>query len=155
MVAARAGKAIRREKMSEKTAERRWREGDMVRIVRQPPNQWAQVVGEVGFVDEVLFEPYVQVQCLRIGGARSGCGGVPDDCLEAVTDPLWIAAKEAYQKEIERNIEESRKFAERVDARIEAIAARHGVTPETAEAIHREIRDFIADIVENGPRGPR
>jgi len=73
------------------------KKGDLVRIAKQPPDLLPQVVGEVGFIEEVL-EGYASFQGLKTTGDRSGCGSVPLDCLVPETSSGWIEARRLFDE---------------------------------------------------------
>jgi len=67
----------------------------LVRITKQPDILRAQVVGETGYIQDILFSgsrAYAQVCLLKINGECSGVGSVPLDCLAPCEDPVWLSA---------------------------------------------------------------
>jgi len=119
--------------------------GDIVRVVKQPPNQIAHIVGEVGFVNQIDStgkfgrEEWIDFMALKLNGELSGCGAVPGDCVELETSPEWAEAKVKYDRLREQSLEESRAYNERFKAGVAEIAERHGLTPEVVRQIHEEV----------------
>lgn len=118
---------------------------DIVRVVKQPPNQIAKLVGEVGFVNEIdstgkfAREEWIDFVALKLNGDMSGCGAMPSDCLALEPAPEWAEAKRKYDAMRERMFAESQAFNERFKASIAEIAERHELTPELVRQIHEEV----------------
>jgi len=127
--------------------------GDLVKVVKQPPNQHVHLVGEVGFIDEIADckegdIPYAQIQTLRLerpsfaGGHSSlgGCGAVPLDCLKPETQQCWIDAKRKHDEHIAEVRAEGEAFSRHVNEGIAKIAEKHGLSVEEVETISSEVR---------------
>lgn len=114
---------------------------DVCKIVRQPDNQIIQLLGGVGFIEETSGE-VASFYKLRLDGTLDGCGAVPLDCLELVTDPSWIEAKRVYDNNLEMQCVAARARTDRYRKHLAAVAEKHSITPEAAEAIYNAVGEF-------------
>ncbi len=115
--------------------------GDIVRIVKQPASQIAHIVGEVGWISEIL-EGWANFEGLTMEGTRSGCGSMPLDCLALEPEPLWHAAKAKFDKYMEQLVAEGHERYRRRMEHVGEIARRHGMTVAAVLAVERDLQAF-------------
>jgi hypothetical protein len=83
------------------------KDGDLVRVTRQPANSLVDLKGEVGYVETLeTHQGYIHFHLLDVDGNRKGMGTVPTDCIEVCDDPEWIVALLKNQ-EIQKNHEDT------------------------------------------------
>ncbi|MCK9567426.1 hypothetical protein M0R72_00585 [Candidatus Pacearchaeota archaeon] len=118
--------------------------GDLVKVVKQPPNQHVHLVGEVGFIDEIVEGdvPYAQIQTLHLDSFLGGCGAVPIDCLEPERGQCWIDAKRKHDEHIADVRAKGEAFSKHVNDGIAKIAEKYGLSVEMVEAISSEVRSL-------------
>lgn len=139
------------------------KEGDLVRILRQPPGQPPGLLGMVCIVLEVrartsgasvgpgqrvaAVERMALVRGINSDGSVAGEGAVPTSCLLLENGEEWQAAFEKHKALL---IElEARHRAKSVlwDAKLGEVAVKHGLGKEVLEAIWKElVRE--ADLIE-------
>ena len=112
--------------------------GDIVRVVKQPPDMRPHIVDEVGYVEEIDGE-WARIQALRPDGSAGGCGCVPVSCLAPETSSLWTAARAKHDACVKRLHEEGTVFSERVRAKEAELAVKHGISVEAVRNIQQEI----------------
>ena len=95
-----------------------FKEGDVVRIARQPDHSYVYLQGKVGVVDEVSETKVLFVE-LKIDESCGGSGAVPKSCLEPVTDPKWILAKDDRDRKIAERIAAADVRTEKINAATE------------------------------------
>ena len=115
--------------------------GDIVRISRQPHDLLVQVVGEVGYIEEIKGEHSVFVGLRRQGGL-SGSGTVPLSCLDPEPDPLWPPLKAQHEAHVETLVAESRAFNQRLHEKEVELGTRYGIAPEAVQDIYKTISDM-------------
>ncbi len=120
--------------------------GDIVRVARQPLDLIVQVHGEVGYVDEVYTDDarkdWVGIVTMRLDGSPGGCGSVPRSCLEHEPGEAWRAVKAKIDADRAKLLAEGLERGRRWRGLIEDVAKKHGVSPETAETIFKELDAF-------------
>lgn len=119
--------------------------GDIVRVVKQPTDMHARILGEVGFI-ESLHEngTHAGFCALKITGEVGSCGTVMLDCIAPESAPRWVEAKRWHDDNLARRLEEFRARTERINARIQEIAKKHLVSFDEATEIHEEIEHVIS-----------
>jgi len=118
--------------------------GSIVRITRQPPLA-AHVVGQVGFVEEILPGEMVRITTIHPDGTGQGAGTIPASCLQATTDAAWQAAKEKHDARIAKIKSDSDEFGKRLYAKKSELSRVHGVPMEAVTHIHEEISKMWDD----------
>ena len=114
-------------------------EGDIVRIERQPKNQFAMVEGLVGFIEE-MRDGMAQVLTLTTTGKPQGGGTIPLDCLVALKgDPVWEKAKATYDAQIRGLYQPSLVYSRGFKAMLADVGAKHGLTADQVRTIYDEI----------------
>lgn len=131
---------------------------DLVRVKKQPSNQFVQLAGEIAVILEVFSsEPdYVQIGTLSLDGAVEiqGQGTVPIDCLEPAdesnTTAPWRAAHAVWKQhmlEIDLANAQEEQRAQKRDRikkqRLAKIAKKHGIKPEQLTEILRDVEDVV------------
>jgi hypothetical protein len=120
---------------------------DIVRVTRQPKDMLSHILGEVGYITEIqdLGERgvWANIQTMRPDGRRGGGGGVPLDCLALEPGADWKRARELIEAEYARDLEECLARGRRWETLVAQVATKHGISPETAEAIHQELGAFF------------
>ena len=116
-------------------------EGDIVRIVKQPPGALPYVQGEVGFIDEIR-DSYAMVETIRADGSRGGGGGVPFDCLAHEPGEVWKQAKNKVDAEKACFLAGAEARTARWQALLEKVAQKHSVTVEAVKEIYKELQAF-------------
>jgi shikimate kinase len=111
------------------------KEGDLVRIVKQPPYVVVQVIGEVGILSEIK-ENYSIFDAIRRNGSVGGGGAVPLDCLVLEQSAEWLRAKDIYLANQAKILKEAEDRTARYKALLKETAEKYGVTQEAAIAIH-------------------
>ena len=111
---------------------------DLVRVARQPADLKIRILGEVGYISEIR-DGWVLITLLHEDGSLKGCGGVPLDCLDPVTDPAWLAVMAKYDAKLAAQIKASNDFLAKIDAKALELATLHGITPEAVLQIHADI----------------
>jgi hypothetical protein len=112
--------------------------GDIVRVVLQPSDMLAHIVGEVGYIDN-MSTTHAMFNGLRLNGSRSGCGSVNLNCLELETSPNWRLAKEILDANLAQRLVESKERTERYHARMAELSAKYGISVENIEALYSDI----------------
>lgn len=115
--------------------------GDVCRIVQQPTNQIVRLVGDVGFIEEILGE-YVNIQTLKLDGSIAGAGSVPLSCLQKETDPRWLKAKELRDQYMDKLMTEGLERGKRWQNKLSEVAEKNSLTKEQVEAIYSELNSF-------------
>ncbi len=137
---------------------RGFREGMLVRVIKQPRDVLADILYEVGFIESLhpnkhLFigteyeklsdkRGYALVTTLRKDGDAGGCGSIQLDHLAIETDSEWLKAKQLREA---RLYELEKSLIKRTDSwneRIQQLAERHKITVEEVTAIYNELRNF-------------
>jgi len=114
--------------------------GHVVRVVRQPENLSHRIEGAVGIVEGI--SALLCVSLITEDGRRQGSYFVPEDCLALEQSQVWLTAKCMLE---ERDAEYERGAVERSDrwrSRVAEVAAKYGVSSDTALSIHRELEAF-------------
>lgn len=88
-----------------KSMTQEFKEGDVVRIFKQPESHYVHLQGKTGVVDEVA-EEHIMFNELKLDDGCGGGGWIPKSCLKPVSDPKWTAARD----------DRKRKFAEKMAA---------------------------------------
>lgn len=114
---------------------------DVCRIVRQPSNQIVKLVGEVGFIEEIL-DDWANIQTLKLDGSIAGVGSVPLSCLEKETDPRWLKAKELRDQYLNQLMAEGLERGKCWQNKLAEVAERFSLTKEKVETIYSELRSF-------------
>lgn len=126
--------------------ETKCKQGDTVRIARQPPNQHVSVRGEVGEVDELESldgVEYARIQTYRLETLSiGGCGSVPVDCLEPHKDPRLDAAIAAWRAERAAALAAGERRVKRWEDLVAKLAGKHGLAPAVVEEIMSAGRNF-------------
>lgn len=84
---------------------RRFKPGDLVQICKQPKNQFAHVLGERGFIEEIEPWPYYRFRAIASNGTNRGGGSIPEDNLKALGEAYLnksLRAKWAAEEDAER-----------------------------------------------------
>ena len=115
--------------------------GDIVRITRQPKGWYPAVVGEVGYIED-LIETRASFRGLRIDGSMGANGMVPLDCLEHETSPQWVRAKEIRDAESARSLAKSKERKARYEAQMTELAAKYGISVENVWALKSDIESL-------------
>ncbi len=90
---------------------------DVVRIVKQPPNQNVQIKNEFGFIEELQTLDgidYALIRTLKLYDAWPRCEGsgwVPVDCIVLESNQECINHKVRYDKEREKYLKESLAYS--------------------------------------------
>lgn len=117
--------------------------GDLVRVIRQPENQHVRLLGEVGFIDELLevgsCGTYAQIQTLCLDSFLGGYGGVPVSCLEHEHEQCWVEAKRKYDEHLAEIHAVGTAFSNHVRNGLAEIAKKHGISVEEVEEISSEV----------------
>jgi hypothetical protein len=116
---------------------------DIVRIVKQPPNEHVSLVGQVGFIDEIS-EHWCSLHAVNLDGSSSGLGTIPLDCLQAEPDPKWREACDRYRAYIDKLGAGMREYAKRHDALVHELAVKHGISTSAVLAIHDALSSLEA-----------
>lgn len=117
-----------------------FKEGDRVRIARQPSNQWVQLVGEVGLIEEIRGG-LCNIQTFSTNGT-SGWGTVPLDCLEPYRSPLLeqkIAERQADLDRVRRQCEARQRDWQKL---VGDTAAEFSLPTDTVATILRRGREW-------------
>jgi len=120
--------------------------GDIVRVVKQRGRVggvFIDVLNEVGWIEEIKEidgAPWAQFNILRLDDGSGGCGGIPLSCLALEPGPEWKAAKDRYDARIEKLYQEGLERGKRWRAMVARMAEKHGVNPEVAENLYRDIQ---------------
>lgn len=115
--------------------------GDVCRIVQQPTNQIVRLVGDVGFIEEILGE-YANIQTLKLDGSIAGAGSVPLSCLQKETDPRWLKAKELRDQYMDKLMAEGLERGKRWQNKLSEVAEKNSLTKEQVETIYSELSSF-------------
>lgn len=115
--------------------------GDVVCVVQQPANLLPQIVGDVGYVEQVKGD-YAQIQTLHLDGSLAGTGSVPIACLAPENRQEWVQAKTLHDAEKRRLRKEGQTFSDRVNAKRAELADRYGITVDAVSTILQEIHEL-------------
>jgi len=74
--------------------------GDTIRVVNQPLGQWDNIVGQLGFIDEIHEDGHYQVMLLDENGKPSGSGCMTDEHIEADTSHAATCRKRSWEAKI-------------------------------------------------------
>lgn len=111
--------------------------GDLVRILKQPPDLLVHKVNEVGII-QAIYILNTQILTIDLFGSVTGSGPVPVDCLVPETRPQWIQAKQIYDSQAAELQTEAQARTTRIQAGLEAIAAKHGLSVDIIVQISNE-----------------
>lgn len=115
--------------------------GDVCRVFRQPSDTTVRVVGEVGFISEIL-EEYASITTLRLDGSMAGAESIPISCLKKETDIRWKKAKELRDQQFNQLMEEGLERGRRWQNKLAEVALKNFLTKEQVEVLYSELRDF-------------
>lgn len=115
--------------------------GDLCRIIQQPSNQIVRLVGNVGFIEEVL-DDYANIQTLKLDGSIAGVGSVPLCCLQQENDPQWVKAKELRDQQFNQLMIEGLERGKRWQTKLTEVAEKNSLTKKQVEAIYSELNSF-------------
>lgn len=122
--------------------------GDLVQIVKQPPDQWVPVRGLKGFIDdpESGDPPDIyRFKELRPDGL-GGFGTVAEDCLQPCNSPALRELKIAHDLRTAAvsadYAEKSRKFCDG----IAKIAAEYGIPESSVRKIREELSTLDREV---------
>jgi len=122
----------------------RFKEGDLILIARQPTNQFVQLVGEKGYIEEVGDGSdgkfYYNVRTLTERGL-GGAGTVPEDCLEPCETTELRRMKEGYDRQQQRHNEEVCRRTAKLEKRLLAISIKHRISYRKLLKIRSDIND--------------
>lgn len=120
--------------------------GTIVRIIKQPHNQVASLVGEVGFIEKFRDDApgLCDFQGFSLEGRRTGWGTVPVACLRAETDPAWVIALTKLQAEDKRYETEILARSEKYNTAVKHLAGEHGISEDAVRGIYETIRRTMA-----------
>lgn len=116
--------------------------GDIVKVVKQPSNQFADIVGEVGFIEEIAGD-LAQITTFESDGRCGGSGSVPLRCLRPETGARWREAKRKFDDDLEQYARRIEDYDRRFKAHLAVVAKNYGVTPAVARSIHAEIEAWV------------
>lgn len=119
---------------------------DIVRIVKQPPNEHVSLVDQVGFIDEIS-ERYCSLRTLKLDGSLNGMGTVPLDCLQAELRPEWRAAYDRYKVNLNALSARMRDYSKLHDALVHELAVKYGISTSAVLAIH----DVLSRLESGSP----
>jgi hypothetical protein len=115
-----------------------FKQDDVVRIVKQPEDHHVYLRGKVGVVDEVSSDAVLFIQLTPDGGC-GGAGVVPKSCIELVTDPKWIHARDERERKMNEHIatmdEENRKRVLASDEAKKRVGEEFGIEADLVESI--------------------
>lgn len=83
------------------TTKHTFKEGDRVRIARQPKNQWVSLVGEVGIIEEIQ-DDHCMVRTYSMDGGCGGSGTIPLSCLEPFQSKALEVQIAEYQASLDK-----------------------------------------------------
>ena len=131
--------------------EREFKEGDVVRIFKQPEGHHVHLQGKVGVIGElgsnrILFEE------LKLDGGYGGSGGVSKSCIELVTDPKWINARDERERKMSERIaamdEENRKRKLAVAEAKRRVGEEFGIDDALVESIISSHRKTLSEELD-------
>jgi hypothetical protein len=112
--------------------------GNIVRVIKQPPDIMARIEGEVAFITEV-FETHAQIETLKLDGSAGGFGRVPLDCLAPEGGAEWVVAKKKrddYEALLKaKSLTNSTRFKKG----IAEISKRHRLSESEVRQIYEEV----------------
>ena len=126
--------------------------GDIVRVWKQPRDLPAQIIGNVGFIEEMVVDR-ARLQCFRRDGSISGGGCIPIECLALEESPKWLEGKRLFDDRMRKSQNASERFSERLYAKEVELANRFGITSKDVNVIHSEIQSMWSDYQEEGCNG--
>lgn len=116
--------------------------GDLVKIVRDPPGFVGYLTGTTGFIDETSNESSkVSVTALNAAGKNMGGGWIPSDCLELCDTPETRRAKKLYNENEYMDLLQLQCEHRSAcwQAKIQELATRYGITDHAVETIYNEL----------------
>lgn len=111
---------------------------DIVRIFKKPGGMNADVVGQVGYIEEIQ-EGYAMFQGLTLDGRSSGSGGIPVVCLVLETSKEWKNAYDVYTAKINKNIKNAETISSCVNEMLEEIGKKYNLTGQQIWDIKQEV----------------
>lgn len=113
---------------------------DLVRVIQVAPNSPILLdVGTVGIIGDVR-DTHVFVLELDPEGNTRECAWIHYSDLATETRPEWIKAKELHITEFLHMESEYHAQVAKEEEEVASIAAKYGLTVETAKAVYHEIR---------------
>lgn len=133
---------------------------DLVKIVKQPPNQIVQIQGLNGYIAEIEDADGVKrvsFKELRPAGQTGGGGSVPLDCLELLSGPELLQAKQwkqLYDDYINDLVKASQSFQDHCDMlkskALEKVATYVGLTETQALSAFTVFEEYQKEIEQAG-----
>lgn len=88
---------------------------DLVKIIKDPPNQIVKIKGEIGYIEELQEQEnkegniikYAYFKTIEMNSFCGGIGSVPLDCIEICTDERYI---KRFQEILEHQRKEDEKY---------------------------------------------
>ncbi len=115
----------------------------LVRVARQPENQFVGLVGEVGFVYEVQKGDLREVYTLRVDGSMGGCGSIPVSCLQdASSDADVVRRKGLYDVERAAYLTTTVERSAKIRAGLSALALKYLLPVDIIRQLHSEVSEL-------------
>lgn len=126
--------------------------GDVVRIFKQPEDQRVHLQGKVGVVDEAGGSMVHFIE-LKLDDGCGGRGNVPMSCLETVTDPRWIKARDDRNRKMDERIaamnEEQKKREQATETARKIVGKAFGIDDARVEHIVSAYNKTLAEELDN------
>lgn len=112
--------------------------GDVVRIAFQPDNQFMDLVGQRGHIEEIQGQ-YLRLETFSQDGRATGGGTVTMRSVVPENDPSWAYAKEVLDQERARVLKAAEDRQRLWLAHVNHVATKNGVTAAQVIAIRQDL----------------